>query len=161
VDDQSVPVNLESPVIVSACLLGFECRYDLKKSSGIKFKLPKNAVLIPVCPEQLGGLPTPRLKTMFKCGDGESVIKGLAMVVNEHDVDVTDNFIKGAFAVKRISCINRACSAILKDKSPSCGTHVVMISGEFKKGLGVTASILNGMGLCIVNEYGRSIKDQE
>jgi uncharacterized protein YbbK (DUF523 family) len=98
---------------------------------------------------------------MFVGGDGESVIKGLARVVNEHGDDITDNFIKGADAAKRITCITSACSAILKDKSPSCGTHVVMISGEFKKGLGVTASILNGMGLCIVNEYGRSIKEEE
>jgi uncharacterized protein YbbK (DUF523 family) len=161
VDDQPVPVNLESPIIVSACLLGIECRYDLKKSSGIKIKIPKDAVLIPVCPEQLGGLPTPRPKSMFVGGDAESVIKGLAKVVNEVGADVTDNFIKGALAAKRISCITRARSAILKDKSPSCGTNIVMISGEFKKGLGVTASILNGMGLCIVNEYGRSIAEEE
>jgi uncharacterized protein YbbK (DUF523 family) len=161
VDDQSVPVNLKSPIIVSACLLGFECRYDLKKSSGIKFNIPKDAVLIPVCPEQLGGLSTPRLKSMFVGGDGEWVIRGLARVVNEDGTDVTDNFIKGANAAKRISCITRACSAILKDKSPSCGTHIVMISDKFKKGLGVTASILNGMGLCIVNEYGRSITEEE
>ena len=160
-DDKSAPVNLKSPIIVSACLLGFECRYDLKKSSGIKFKIPKGAVLIPLCPEQLGGLPTPRSKSMFLGGDGECVIKGLAKVVNEDGADVTDNFIKGADAAKRISCITRACSAILKDKSPSCGTHIVMISDEFKKGLGVTSSILNGMGLCIVNEYGRSITEQE
>lgn len=160
-DDQSAPVDLKSPIIVSACLLGFECRYDLKKSSGIKFKIPENAILIPICPEQLGGLPTPRHKSMFAGGDGESVIKGFARVVNEDGVDVTDNFIKGADAAKRISCITSACSAILKDKSPSCGTHIVMISDKFEKGLGVTASILNGMGLCIVNEYGRSITEEE
>jgi len=161
VDDQSVPVNLESPIIVSACLLGIECRYDLKKSSGIKFRIPKDAVLIPVCPEQLGGLSTPRPKSMFEGGDAESVIKGIARIVTEDGTDVTDSFIKGAVAAKRISCITRARSAILKDKSPSCGTHIVMISGEFRKGLGVTAEILNGMGLCIVNEYGRSIAEEE
>ena len=159
--DQSITVKLNSPIIVSACLLGFDCRYDLKKCSGIKFKIPKTAILIPVCPEQLSGLPTPRPKSWFVGGDGECVIKGLARVVNEEGVDVTERFIKGADAVKRISCITRACSAILKDKSPSCGTHNVMISNELEKGLGVTAKILNGMGLCIVNEYGRSIIKEE
>ena len=159
--DKPDPVNLNAPIIVSACLLGFECRYNLKKSSGIKFKIPKTAIVIPVCPEQLGGLPTPRPKSMFVGGDGECVIKGLARVVNEEGSDVTENFIKGAEAVKRISCITRACSAILKDKSPSCGTHSVMISNELEKGLGVTAKILNGMGLCIVNEYGRRVTEEE
>jgi uncharacterized protein YbbK (DUF523 family) len=159
--DKSDPVNLKSPIIVSACLLGFDCRYNLKKSSGIKFKIPNNAILIPVCPEQLGGLPTPRPKSMFAGGDGECVIKGLARIVNEEGEDVTDKFIKGADAVKRITCITRSCSAILKDKSPSCGTHNVMISNELRKGLGVTTIILNGMGLCIVNEYGRSITEKE
>jgi uncharacterized protein YbbK (DUF523 family) len=161
VDDKSIPVILNAPIIVSACLLGFKCRYDLKKSAGIKFKVPKDSVLIPVCPEQLGGLSTPRLKSMFIGGDGECVIKGLARVIDEQGADVTDNFIKGADAVKRITCITGACSAILKDKSPSCGTHTVMISDEFKKGLGVTTTILNGMGLCIVNEYGRLITEEE
>jgi uncharacterized protein YbbK (DUF523 family) len=159
--DKSDPVNLKSPIIISACLLGFDCRYDLKKSSGIKFKIPKSALLIPVCPEQLGGLPTPRPKSMFVGGDGECVIKGLARVINEEGADVTENFIKGADAVKRISCITRACSAILKDKSPSCGTHNVMISNELKRGLGITAIILSGMGICIVDEYGRSIAEEE
>ncbi len=120
-----------------------------------------NALLIPVCPEQLGGLPTPRPKSVFVGGDGERVIKGLARVVDEEGMDVTDYFIKGAEAVKRISCITRSLSAILKDKSPSCGTHIVMISDEVRNGLGVTAAILNGMGLCIVNEYGRSIAEKE
>jgi uncharacterized protein YbbK (DUF523 family) len=161
VDDKSVTVKLNTPIIVSACLLGFNCRYNLKQSSGIKFKIPSNALLIPVCPEQLGGLPTPRPKSMFIGGDGDLVIKGSARVVDEEGMDVSENFIKGADAVKRISCITRAYSAILKDKSPSCGTHIVMISDEFKKGLGVTATILNGMGLCIVNEYGRSITEEE
>jgi len=78
VDDQSAPVSLKSPIIVSACLLGFECRYDLKKSSGIKFRIPEGALLIPVCPEQLGGLSTPRPKSMFEDGDAESVIRGIA-----------------------------------------------------------------------------------
>ncbi|HEY9162715.1 MAG TPA: DUF523 domain-containing protein [Desulfomonilia bacterium] len=160
-DDQSAPVSLKSPIIVSACLLGFECRYDLKKSSGIKFRIPEGALLIPVCPEQLGGLSTPRPKSMFEDGDAESVIRGIARIVTEDGNDVTGNFIKGAVAAKRITCITRARSAILKDKSPSCGTHFVMISGEFRKGLGVTAQILNGMGLCIVNEYGRPIEEEE
>jgi uncharacterized protein YbbK (DUF523 family) len=159
--DKSDPVKIKSPIIVSACLLGFDCRYNLKKSSGIKFKIPQNALLIPVCPEQLGGLPTPRPKSMFVGGDGECVIKGLARVVDDEGGDVTEKFIKGAYAVKRISCITRACSAILKDKSPSCGTHNVIISNELKKGLGVTTIILNGMGLCIVNENGRSITEEE
>jgi uncharacterized protein YbbK (DUF523 family) len=161
VDDKSIPVKFNAPIIVSACLLGFNCRYDMKKSSGIKFEIPQNTLLIPVCPEQLGGLPTPRPRSMFIGGDGVCVIKGLASVVDEEGMDITESFIKGADAVKRISCITRACSAILKDKSPSCGTHIVMISDEFKKGLGVTATILNGMGLCIVNEYGRSITEEE
>jgi len=161
VADESSPVCLKSPIIVSACLLGFDCRYDLKKSSGIKFKLPKDAILIPVCPEQLGGLPTPRPKSWFTGGDGKAVINGEAIIVDENALDVTHNFIRGANAVKRIACLVNARSAILKDKSPSCGTNLVTISGELSEGLGVTAITLNGLGICIVNETGRSFSLKE
>lgn len=159
-DDQSVHIKFNTPIIVSACLLGFDCRYDLKKTSGINFSIPGNALLIPVCPEQMGGMNTPRPKSWFVGGDGGMVLQGLARVVNEYGMDVTDLFIRGAEAIKRITCITGAHSAILKEKSPSCGTHAVIISGKPGKGLGVTASLLNGMDICIVNEYGRSIEEE-
>jgi uncharacterized protein YbbK (DUF523 family) len=158
--DKSAPSGLKSPIIVSACLLGFECRYDLKKSSGIKFNIPEGAILIPVCPEQMGGLPTPRPKAWFSGGDGADVLEGKAKVVDDKGGDVTENFLKGARAVRRMACLTGARSAILKDKSPSCGTHVVMIDGEFREGLGITASTLNGLGLCIVNESGSEISEK-
>jgi uncharacterized protein YbbK (DUF523 family) len=161
VADESPIICLKSPIIVSACLLGFTCRYDLKKSSGIKFKIPEDAVLVPVCPEQLGGLPTPRPKSWFVGGDGKAVIRGEAIIVDENGLDVTENFMMGANAVKRIACLVKARSAILKDKSPSCGTNHVTISGELSDGLGVTAITLNGLGICIVNELGRSFYLEE
>ncbi len=99
-------------IIISACLLGVKCRYDGKILKR-KIKLPKKK-LIPVCPEQLGGLPTPRLKA--KLND-----KGRA--INEKGKDVTKNFQIGANEVLKITKLFGVKKAILKSNSPSCGVN--------------------------------------
>ncbi|MEA3471599.1 MAG: DUF523 domain-containing protein, partial [Thermodesulfobacteriota bacterium] len=87
-------------VLVSACLLGFNTRYDgesKKDSVLIKELLDKGIEFFPLCPEQLGGLPTPREPFEIEKGyTARDVIEGRAKVLTEGGIDVTDNFLRGA-----------------------------------------------------------------
>ena len=128
-------------ILVSACLLGLKTRYDLEVHDhpGLLAELEGKA-FVPVCPEQLGGLPTPRAPARLVGGDGNDVLYGRAAVVNELGHDVTRHFIRGATECLKIARITHAAVAYLKAKSPSCG---------LTPHLGVTAALLihNGMKL--------------
>jgi uncharacterized protein YbbK (DUF523 family) len=133
-------------VLVSACLAGFNCRYDGGNSSieEIKRLLSKNKA-IPICPEQLGGLKTPRKVAEILGGDGYKVLEGKAKVIDIEGVDLSRYFILGAEKVLRIAKILNIKEAIFKDKSPSCGVNLIY-DGNFnnclKKGVGVTTALL-------------------
>ena len=108
-------------ILVSACLLGLDCRYDGKNCYNAKIEeLRKHAVLIPVCPEQMGGLSTPRVPAEIK-GD---------RLINREGADVTSNYQKGAEMALKIAQINDCRIALLKQKSPSCG-HGTIYDGTF------------------------------
>ncbi|NIP40025.1 MAG: DUF523 domain-containing protein [Candidatus Aenigmarchaeota archaeon] len=132
--------------IVSACLVGVNCRYDGKNSLNSKvFKMFKRGELIPLCPEQLGGLPTPREISEIVGGEGIDVIKRKAKVVTNSGKDVTENFIRGAEETLMVAKSLGIKEAILKSKSPSCGCGRIYdgtFSGKLKEGDGVTATIL-------------------
>lgn len=134
-------------IIVSACLAGEECRYDGKANTieTIKELVAKGEAL-PVCPEVLGGLPTPRTK---------SECIGHSKVVSETGEDVTMYFVKGAEATLEIGEKHGANKAILKAKSPSCGCRCIYdgtFSGKLILGEGVTAALLRKNGYKLVNE---------
>ncbi len=136
------------PVIVSACLLGIRSRYDGTDSlSEEVITSLKGAFIIPVCPEQLGGLPTPRPRADIIDADGLAVIEGRARVVDEKGVDITDSFLKGAEEVLKIAGITGARLAIFKEKSPSCGVNAISRDGNVAAGRGVTAALLQKEGL--------------
>ena len=104
-------------ILVSACLIGEACRYDGKSQPCERVKaLGKAHNLIPVCPEQLGGLPTPRIPSEVQ-PDGR--------VVNREGVDCTQAFVKGAQAAVSIARDRGCTCAILKSRSPSCGVKEV------------------------------------
>ena len=132
--------------ICSACLLGINCRYNNELKKNIKvFEISKKEVLIPVCPEQLGGLSTPREPAERK---GKKVFTKLGQ-------DVTKNFVKGAEEVLKIAKLYKAKEAILKQKSPSCGYGKIFapgFSGKIIKGNGVTAELLKKNGIKIMTE---------
>ena len=129
--------------LVSSCLLGLKTRYDGKiVSPGNAFKhAVEGAVCIPVCPEQLGGLSTPRTAADLIDGDGNDVLAGLAKVVSRNGDDVTENFILGARQVLYIARVQKAGRIILKAGSPSCG-----VSPK----IGVTAALLQKNGFEVV-----------
>ena len=133
-------------IMVSACLLGICCRYDckIKKNKDVCTLLSDN-VLIPICPEQLGGRPTPRIPTEIKNGH----------VIDKNGNDLTDEFVKGGLETLKIARLNNVKIAILKSKSPSCGFGKVYdgtFSNNLIDGNGITADILNKNEIKIFNE---------
>jgi len=107
-------------VAVSACLLGINCRYDGKsKQNPAILKRLKAEEIMPICPEQLGGLPTPRVPSILVDGDGFDVLDGKAKVINLKGIDNTKAFIDGAFAALDQMSSHNITRCFLKDKSPS------------------------------------------
>ena len=133
-------------LLVSACLLGCACRYDGgSKPCDAVLRLAENHELIPVCPEQLGGLPTPRLPAEMQ-GD---------RVVNRDGADVIAAYQKGAAETLRLCRILHADGAVLKARSPSCGKGQVYdgsFSGALTAGNGVTAQVLLAHGIPVWTE---------
>ncbi len=140
-------------ILVSACLIGLRTRYkgDDNLVAAIR-DLVERGEAIPVCPEQLGGLPTPRPPACFAGGDGEAVLDGSARVVTESGGDVTAQFVRGAEEALELARATGATRAILKDRSPSCGCRNVTLDGEIRPGVGVAAALLARNGISIESE---------
>ena len=133
-------------ILVSACLLGVYCRYngERKQMEGIE-RLMERAELIPVCPEILGGLPTPR-PPAERVGD---------RVMNREGADVTEAYQRGAEETLRLAELFGAQLALLKERSPSCGMgkiHDGSFQGRIVDGSGVTAELLTAHGICVYGE---------
>ena len=128
-------------VLVSACLLGVPCRYDGKSvPCEDVICLKERAQLVPVCPEQLGGLATPRTPAERR---GEAV-------VTRYGRDVTAQYRRGAQEALRLARLFGCTKAILKSKSPSCGCGLIYdgsFSGRLVPGEGVTAQLLRENGV--------------
>jgi uncharacterized protein YbbK (DUF523 family) len=142
--------------IVSACFAGIHCRYDGRHNAVDEIqKLIKEGKAIPVCPEQLGGLSTPRNPAEIVGGDGEDVLDGKARVIDNQGRDVTDAFIRGAYETYRIAKTIGADEAILKEKSPSCGSCWIYdgsFQGKKKPGVGVTTALLKRKRIKVISE---------
>ena len=132
-------------IIVSACLLGENCKYsggNNKSENVIKYLEDKEYIL--VCPEQLGGLSTPRNPSEIITDgnkDGNDVLSGCTKVLSNKGIDVTKNFIQGAEE--------------LKAGSPSCGYKKIYdgtFLGNKIQGMGVTAAILNKENIALLDE---------
>jgi uncharacterized protein YbbK (DUF523 family) len=132
--------------LCSACLLGIKCRYDGKSARNRKvIMLLKVETLIPVCPEQLGGLPTPREPAEIR---GERVF-------TRSGKDVTENFKRGAKEVLKIAQLYGIKEAIMKQGSPSCGCGEIYdgtFSSKTIKGDGVTTALLKKNGIKVISE---------
>jgi uncharacterized protein YbbK (DUF523 family) len=115
---------LLEPVLISACFLGIPCRWHgrrAKRRDRLIAQLKKKYVLVPVCPEQLGGMPTPRTGETLNGGTGAQVLdEGLRIIAPETGCDVTDFHVNGARYTIEIARIVGARRAYLKGGSPSC-----------------------------------------
>lgn len=136
----------DSPILVSACLLGLCCRYNAESKANERvLALAKTHPLVPVCPEQLGGLPTPRPPAERK---GERV-------VSSDGTDVTDAFQKGAEETLLLARTLGCKTAVLKARSPSCGHGCIYdgtFAGSLVPGSGVTAELLEASGIAVYTE---------
>lgn len=137
--------------LVSSCLAGINCRYDGKNNLNKKVAdLVKAGKAIPVCPEVLGGLPTPR--------DPSEIIvdeEGNKRVVTAKGKDLTAEFKLGAEKTLQIAKILEAKKAILQQRSPSCGSGKIYdgtFSGNLISGRGLTAELLIAEGIEVLTE---------
>lgn len=132
-------------IIISACLCGINCKYSGENNlNSNALKLLKEGKAILVCPEQLGGLTTPRIPCEIMGGDGEDVLNGEAKVISKEGKDCTKEFLKGAYEALKIAKEVNAKKAIFKSKSPSCGCGKIYdgsFSGNKIDGNGVTAAL--------------------
>lgn len=142
--------------IVSACLMGSHCRYDKKHCRVQEIQqMVEQEKAIAVCPEQLGGLPTPRNPAEIVGGDGMDVLDGKAKVIDCQGNDVTKQYIEGAYHALKIAQENGVREAILKEKSPSCGSTWIYngdFSGVKQPGQGVTAALFRRNGIKVISE---------
>ena len=131
--------------IVSACLCGINCKYNGRNNlNPAVLKLVKEGKAIPVCPEQLGGLPTPRIPSERK--DGK--------VINKEGIDVTKNFQDGANEVLKLCKELNIKTCILKSKSPSCGYGEIYdgnFNGTLVNGNGVLTDMLIDNGIEVIS----------
>jgi uncharacterized protein YbbK (DUF523 family) len=142
-------------IIVSACLCGQRCRYDghAKLNQPLVTRLGRQQIL-PLCPEQLGGLPTPRPACRLVGGDGADVLAGRARVVDSFGIDRTAAFLIGARLTLERALTVRVDRCCLKAKSPSCGSGRLLqarkdgsLPGGYRPVLGVAAALLLSHGI--------------
>ena len=143
--------------MVSACLLGVRCAWDGKDGYRKRkvMELLRNEILIPVCPEQLGGLVTPRVLQEIEKGSGNDVLDGRSRVKNKIGQDVTHQFIRGAKEALGIVKQYNIKEFIAKSRSPSCGCGFIY-DGSFSKRLikgdGVTVALFKRNRIKVITE---------
>lgn len=141
-------------ILVSACLLGVNCKYSQENNKCAKVKnLVGKHQLIPVCPEIMGGLTTPRMPAeIFE-----------NKVVTQDGQDVTEQFQRGAEETLKLAKLFGCTYAILKERSPSCGCGIIYdgtFSKKLKQGDGLTAKLLKEHGIQIIGETEEEKIDQ-
>lgn len=142
--------------ITSSCLGGLFTRFDgTAAPCGRVIDFLKRAIATPFCPEQAGGLATPRMPAEIVGGDGHDVLSGRARIITRDGVDVTEYFVRGAHQMLALARLTNATVAILKSKSPSCGVGAIYdgtFSGKIIEGDGVAAALLREAGLEVITE---------
>ena len=139
---------MKESLLISACLLGLACRYDGRSvplDAAAPEQLKARWNLVPVCPEILGGLPTPRPPAERRDGG----------VFTESRTDVTAQYARGAGESVRLAAFFGCKAALLKARSPSCGSGEVYdgtFTGTRVPGDGVTAEALKAAGITVYTE---------
>ena len=133
-------------ILISACLVGDNCKYNGGNNLNPNIEsLLEKYELIPFCPEMEGGLPTPRNPSEIKC----------ERVVMDNGKDVTRNYELGARKALMLCLYLKIKIAVLKERSPSCGTHQIhdgSFSNKLIDGMGVTAKLLKDNGIKVYSE---------
>jgi len=153
-----MPTNDDhTPVLVSACLLGRTCRYDGRHNADARLErelAERGERAVPVCPEEAGGLSTPR-PPAWLTGSAAEVVDGDARVVTDTGRDVTDAFLAGARHALERAREHGATRAYLKERSPSCGACTTHANDALVEGPGVTTELLRRAGVEVEGVEGR------
>lgn len=145
------------PVLVSACLLGRTCRYDGRHNGDEALRrelAARGERAVPFCPEEAGGLATPRPPAWLESSAAD-VVAGRARVVTDSGADVTAAFVAGAQAALAHCRAHGITRAYLKERSPSCGCVNTHVAGALVAGPGVTAQVLADARIDVVGVEGR------
>jgi uncharacterized protein YbbK (DUF523 family) len=138
-------------LVVSACLAGERCRYDGSDSRNDDLLEELEMYrIITVCPEQMGGLPTPRTPAEIEWGNGFDVLNGRSKVLDRNGADVTASFLEGALEGLKVAKESGAKMAYLKENSPSCGVGFIRTRGEIVEGPGVFTALLSSHGFKVL-----------
>ena len=143
--------------LISGCLIGENCKYNGGNNlENIAKALFDKGLALSVCPEQLGGLSTPRIPAE-RIGD---------KVISENGIDVTKEYNKGAQITLKVALENNIKIAILQARSPSCGSKQIYdgtFSGTLVDGEGKTAQLLkaNGIKVITIDEYIRDYYEED
>ncbi|MFC9542825.1 DUF523 domain-containing protein [Lysinibacillus sp. NPDC056959] len=143
-------------ILISSCLVGLKVRYNGTDSIDERIqKLVLENKALTVCPELMGGFSTPREPAEIVDGDGEDVLDGRARVVEISGRDVTELYLKGAYATLHKALEIGATKVVLKEYSPSCGSAMIY-NGDFNGtklgGVGVTTALLRRNGIVVCSE---------
>ena len=143
---------MKQPIIISACLLGRECRYN-----GGHSKISKldnlDVEFITVCPEEAGKLGTPRPAAELKLSAKE-VLKGTGKIITKNGVNVTAQFLEGSKKELLKLKLSNAKIAVLKSRSPSCGYGQVYdgtFTGNLCKGNGIFSQMCEDEGIKVIS----------
>lgn len=146
-------------ILISRCLLGEPCRYDGQCKAGIQNELLRVGIketdYVSTCPECEGGLPTPRSPSEISEGTALEVLANQGRVIAKNGNDNTAAFLKGASIALERCLDNNIKVALLKSKSPSCGSGLIYdgtFSGQLIPGNGVTTELLRKHGILVLNE---------
>ena len=143
-------------ILVSACLVGINCKYNGNNNKDLRIiELMAKGKAIPVCPELLGGLPTPRPAAEIQGGEGRDILYGTAAVQNNKGENVTNRFVKGAKETLKVAELAHVTAAIFKQRSPSCGSGQIYdgtFSGKVVAGDGIASAVLKEKGIKVFSE---------
>ena len=150
--------------IISACLCGVNCRYDGKNNTNERcLKLFKEGKAVLVCPEQLGGLQTPRDPVELN-SPASQVIDGDGKAISTKGEVMTKQFLDGAYETLKIARMLGSTKAILKEGSPSCGSNFVY-DGTFTRnkieGKGITAYLLEKEGMTVFSDEDLEVNNNK
>ena len=152
-------------IMVSACLAGILCKYNGTYNTIPEIqKLVEEGRAIPVCPELLGGASVPREANEITGGDGFAVLSGQARVITKVGEDNTELFVRGAEKVLEIARENGIRLAVLKERSPSCGSSHIYdgtFTGKKIPGMGVAAALLHKNHIKFLSEENYSLNLNE
>lgn len=150
--------GVPEPVLVSACLLGRRCRFDGRENRDGELERELDArglAAVPYCPEEAGGLGTPRPAAWIEREGAAAVLEGRARVLTEAGADVSEEFLAGAHGALAECRAHGIRRAFLKERSPSCGSGQTHVGGELVDGPGVTSELLRRNGIEVEGIEGR------